>query len=237
MIGYFEVRKLLDYIIEVIEKYFWSEEEQMCLEFWDEVFSKIEDYCGGNVNMYVVEVFLIVYDVIYDKKWLDCVLCIVLVIIYDVVCNGDYCVNEYFDLQWNFICDYNKDNFVYCFCVYGGMSGYWIEWGCLMFYFYVVLEVCFEMLFVWLLEDVKGLFYVIICDVWVLDGVDGFVYLVDWDGKFIVCECVCWLIVEVMGMVYVFYILMGDSQYEEWYQKWWDYCIKYLMDYENGFWW
>ncbi|EPY9590711.1 AGE family epimerase/isomerase, partial [Enterobacter hormaechei] len=20
-------------------------------------------------------------------------------------------------------------------------------------------------------------------------------------------------------------------------QKWWDYCIKYLMDYENGSWW
>ena len=29
--GHPEARKLLDYTIEIIEKYFWSEEEQMCL--------------------------------------------------------------------------------------------------------------------------------------------------------------------------------------------------------------
>lgn len=61
-----------------------------------------------------------------------------------------------------------------------------------------------------MLEDVKGLFNVIVCDVWVFDGVDGIVYIVDWEGKLVVCECVCWFIVEVMGMVYVFYIVIGD---------------------------
>lgn len=30
--GHPEARKLLDYTIEIIEKYFWSEEEQMCTE-------------------------------------------------------------------------------------------------------------------------------------------------------------------------------------------------------------
>ena len=52
--------KLLDYTIEVIEKYFWSEEEQMCLESWDEAFSQTEEYRGGNANMHAVEAFLIV---------------------------------------------------------------------------------------------------------------------------------------------------------------------------------
>ncbi|VFS83033.1 Aldose-ketose isomerase YihS [Salmonella enterica subsp. enterica] len=46
-----------------------------------------------------------------------------------------------------------------------------------------------------------------------------------------------WPIVEAMGTAYALHTLTGDSQYEEWYQKWWDYCIKYLMDYENGSWW
>ncbi len=61
--GHPEARKLLDYTIEIIEKYFWSEEEQMCLESWDEAFSKTEEYRGGNANMHAVEAFLIVYDV------------------------------------------------------------------------------------------------------------------------------------------------------------------------------
>ncbi|STJ14230.1 putative N-acylglucosamine 2-epimerase [Escherichia coli] len=66
--GHPEARKLLDYTIEIIEKYFWSEEEQMCLESWDEAFSKTEEYRGGNANMHAVEAFLIVYDVTHDKK-------------------------------------------------------------------------------------------------------------------------------------------------------------------------
>lgn len=37
--GHPEARKLLDYTIEIIEKYFWSEEEQM-YRIRDEAFSK-----------------------------------------------------------------------------------------------------------------------------------------------------------------------------------------------------
>ncbi|WP_348250194.1 AGE family epimerase/isomerase, partial [Salmonella enterica] len=60
--GHPEASKLLDYTIEVIEEYFWSEGEQMCLESWDEAFRQSDDYRGGNANMHAVEAFLIVYD-------------------------------------------------------------------------------------------------------------------------------------------------------------------------------
>ena len=50
-------------------------------------------------------------------------------------------------------------------------------------------------------------------------------------------ERVRWPIVEAMGTAYALYTVTGEAQYEAWYQKWWDYCIKYLMDYENGSWW
>jgi sulfofructosephosphate aldolase len=53
--GHPEARKLLDYTIEIIEKYFWSEEEQMCLESWDEAFSKTEEYRGGNGLVSIIE--------------------------------------------------------------------------------------------------------------------------------------------------------------------------------------
>lgn len=235
--GHPEARKLLDYTIEVIEKYFWSEEEQMCLESWDEAFSQTEDYRGGNANMHAVEAFLIVYDVTHDKKWLDRALRIASVIIHDVARNGDYRVNEHFDSQWNPIRDYNKDNPAHRFRAYGGTPGHWIEWGRLMLHLHAALEARFETPPAWLLEDAKGLFHATIRDAWAPDGADGFVYSVDWDGKPIVRERVRWPIVEAMGTAYALYTLTDDSQYEEWYQKWWDYCIKYLMDYENGSWW
>lgn len=142
--GHPEARKLLDYTIEVIEKYFWSEEEQMCLESWDEAFSKTEDYRGGNANMHAVEAFLIVYDVTHDKKWLDRAIRIASVIIHDVARNNHYRVNEHFDSQWNPIRDYNKDNPAHRFRAYGGTPGHWIEWGRLMLHLHAALEARFE---------------------------------------------------------------------------------------------
>lgn len=130
--GHPEARKLLDYTIEIIEKYFWSEEEQMCLESWDEAFSKTEEYRGGNANMHAVEAFLIVYDVTHDKKWLDRAIRVASVIIHDVARNNHYRVNEHFDTQWNPLPDYNKDNPAHRFRAFGGTPGHWIEWGRLL---------------------------------------------------------------------------------------------------------
>lgn len=235
--GHPEARPLLDEAIAVIEKYFWSEQEQMCLESWDEAFSKTEDYRGGNANMHAVEAFLIVYDVTHDRKWLDRALRIASVIIHDVARKGEYRVNEHFDTHWNPIRDYNKDNPAHRFRAYGGTPGHWIEWGRLMLHLRASLEARFETPPEWLLEDAKGLFHATIRDAWAPDGADGFVYSVGWDGKPIVRERVRWPIVEAMGTAYALYTVTGDPQYEAWYQKWWDYCIKYLMDYENGSWW
>lgn len=85
-----------------------------------------------------------------------------------------------------------------------------------------------------LLEDAKGLFNATVRDARAPDGADGIVYTVDWEGKPVVRERVRWPIVEAMGTAYALYTVTGDRQYEIWYQTWWEYCIKYLMDYENG---
>lgn len=153
--GHPQARKLLDDAIEVIERYFWSEQEQMCLESWDEAFSKTEDYRGGNANMHAVEAFLIVYDVTHDRKWLDRALRIASVIIHDVARKGEYRVNEHFDTNWNPIRDYNIDNPAHRFRAYGGTPGHWIEWGRLMLHLRAALEARFETPPEWLLEDAR----------------------------------------------------------------------------------
>lgn len=95
-------------------------------------------------------------------------------------------------------------------------------------------EACCEQPPARLLEDAKGLFNATVRDARAPDGADGIVYTVDWEGKPVVRERVRWPIVEAMGTAYALYTVTGDHQYETRYQTWWDYCIKYLMDYENG---
>lgn len=237
MTGHPKARKLLNDAIEIIEKYFWSESERMCLESWNENFTKTEDYRGGNANMHAVEAFLIVYDVTKEKKWLDRALRIASVIIHDVARNNNYRVNEHFDSDWNPILDYNKDNPASHFRAYGGTPGHWVEWGRLMLHLRATLinnDGCAPE---WLLEDAKNLFKAGVRDAWSVDGADGFVYSVDWEGKPVVRERIRWVIVEAIGTAYALYSVTGDTEYEEYYQRFWDYCRKYLMDYESGSWW
>ncbi|TCP93475.1 sulfoquinovose isomerase [Cricetibacter osteomyelitidis] len=235
--GHPKARQLLDDAIEIIEKYFWSESEQMCLESWDETFTTTENYRGGNANMHAVEAFMIVYDVTKDRKWLDRAVRIASVIIHDVARNNNYRVNEHFDFSWKPILDYNQDNPASHFRAYGGTPGHWVEWGRLMLHLRATLISINADVPEWLLEDAKNLFAAGVRDAWSVDGAEGFVYTVDWNGKPVVRERIRWVIVEAIGTAYALYTATGDVQYEKYYQEFWDYCREYLMDYETGSWW
>lgn len=237
MTGHPKAKELLAEAIDIIEKYFWSEEEQMCIESWDQQFTKKEEYRGGNANMHAVEAFLIVYDVTKDKKWLDRALRITSVIIHNFAKHNNYRVNEHFDSNWQPIIDYNKEQPASHFRAYGGTPGHWIEWGRLILHLRETLISIDAEAPEWLLEDAKNLFAAGIRDAWSVDGAPGFVYSVDWDGKPVVRERIRWVIVEAIGTAYALYTVTNDKQYEKYYQHFWDYCRTYLMDYEGCSWW
>lgn len=234
--GHPRSRELLQKAIDIVEKYFYSEKEQMCLESWDETFTTPEAYRGGNANMHAVEAFLIVYDVTHDKKWLDRATHIASVIIHKFAKECNYRVNEHFDENWNPLRDYNKDAPANRFRAYGGTPGHWVEWGRLMLHIKAAYEARCEKAPEWLLEDAKGVFHAGIRDAWYVDGEPGFVYCVDWDGKPVIRDRIRWPIVEAMGTAYALWTVTNDEQYQQWYQTWWGYCLKYLKDYENGSW-
>ncbi len=234
--GHPRSRELLDRAVGVIEQYFWSESERMCLESWDEAFSQTEDYRGGNANMHAVEAFMIVYDVTGDRKWLDRAVRIASVIVHKFAKPNHYRVNEHFDSQWNPLPDYNKDTPASRFRAYGCTPGHMIEWARLLCHVKAGIEAHHEQAPSWLLEDAKGVFAAAVRDAWYVDGEPGFVYCVGWDGKPVIRDRIRWPIVEAMGSAYALYTCTGDESYEQYYQTWWDYCVKYLKDYEKGSW-
>lgn len=227
-------RELLNKAIDVIEKYFYSEKEQMCLESWNEDFSETEAYRGGNANMHAVEAFLIVYDVTGDFKWLKRATHISEVIIHKVARNQHYRVNEHFDPEWNTLPDYNKETPAQQFRAYGGTPGHWVEWGRLMLHLKAEYEALHMTPPEWLLEDAIGVFEAGVRDAWSVDGAPGFVYSVDWDGNPVIHNRIRWPIIEAMGTCYALYVNTANPRYEKLYQDFWDYCIKYLKDHENS---
>lgn len=230
-------QELLDLAIDVYNKHFWSEEEQMCLDNWDESFTQCDDYRGGNMNMHSVEAFLVLHDVTGDDVWLERAISIASLIIHKVARNNNYRVNEHFDAHWNPLPDYNKDAPGDRFRAYGGTPGHWVEWGRLLVQLRATLLAEGKDVPEWLVEDAEGLFAAGVRDAWSTDGAPGFVYSVDWDGKPVIRSRVRWVVVEAIGSAYALYRATGKEEYAEYYQEFWDYCRDYLLDYETGSWW
>lgn len=230
-------RELLTDAIAVVEQYFWSEDEQMCRESWDEAFTETEDYRGGNANMHAVEAFLITATVTGDPVWLRRALSIAELIIHTVARSREHRVNEHFDSNWNPLPDYNADNPGHRFRAHGGTPGHWVEWARLLLHLRAELLARGEEPPSWLVTDAKGLFDAALRDAWQPDGNPGFVYSVDWTGTPIVTERIRWVVVEAIGAAAALHQLTGEERYEQWYRTFWDYAATHLIDRENGSWW
>lgn len=229
--------ELLDLAIQVVDKRFWSDTEQMVLDNYDEAFNTCDDYRGGNANMHAVEAFLILHDVTGQDIWLERSLKIASYLIHQIARCNNYRVNEHFNAQWQPLPDYNQDSPGDRFRAYGGTPGHWVEWGRLLMHLQATLLKEGKEAPSWLLEDAEGLFAAGIRDAWSVDGQPGFVYSVDWEGKPVIRSRVRWVIVEAIGSAYALYKVTGKSEYAQYYQEFWDYCREHLLDYQSGSWW
>jgi len=230
-------QELLELIIEVIEQHFWSNQERMCRDNWDETFTEAEDYRGGNMNMHSVEAFLVLHDVTGDDVWLDRALSISTTIIHEVARNNGYRVNEHFDTDWKPLPDYNHDQPGDRFRAYGGTPGHWVEWSRLLLQLRATLLAEGKPAPDWLIEDAVGLFDSAVADAWSADDAPGFVYSVDWTGTPVIRSRVRWVVVEAIGGAYALFMATGQQKYARWYEEFWDFCRDHLIDYENGSWW
>ncbi len=229
--------ELLAIAIDVIDQRFWSETESMVLDDWDETFTTLEDYRGGNASLHALEAFLILHDVTGNDVWLERALSIVGFVIHKVARNNDYRVNEHFDSKWTPLFDYNKDAPGDQFRAYGGTPGHWVEWGRLMVQMRATFQAEGKDVPEWLLEDAEGLFAAGVRDAWNTDGQPGMVYSVDWEGRPVVRSRMGWVLMEAIGSAYALHLATGKKEYLGYYQEFWDYCRDFLMDYETGSWW
>ena len=71
---------------------------------------------------------------------------------------------------------------------------------------------------------------------WCVDGADGFVYTVDWDGKPVVRSRMFWVTAEAVMGAYTLWHFSGKENYLEDYEKWWQYIDRFVLDKINGSW-
>jgi mannose/cellobiose epimerase-like protein (N-acyl-D-glucosamine 2-epimerase family) len=228
--------KLLLAAKQIIEKKFWSEHEQACIESFGADWSSTENYRGANSNMHMVEAFLACFDQTGEKVWLDRALKITDRLLNVSARENNWRLPEHFDTKWLPIMNYNTEQKDHPFRPFGGTVGHWFEWARLAIELKWALEQSAEQAPAWLQEVAVSLFQQGIKDGWAANDSPGFCYTVDWRGRPVVDLRMSWVICEAISASHVLALELNREHYQKWAQTFWDYALEYFPDLEDGNW-
>jgi mannose/cellobiose epimerase-like protein (N-acyl-D-glucosamine 2-epimerase family) len=154
-------------------------------------------------------------------------------VVHDLAAGNQWRIPEHFDEAWRPLLDYNSGEPAHPFRPYGATIGHALEWSRLALHLRAALGPDAP---TWLLEDAVALFDCAVREGWSVDGADGFVYTVDWDGRPVVRERMHWVAAEATAAAAALHTATGDPAYARWYETWWDYISAYLVDRAHGSW-
>ena len=226
-------RELLADALDVLLGRFWDDEHGMVVEQWDESFEKLDGYRGVNANMHTVEALLAAAATTGDRTLLDKALRILTRVVHELGPAHSWRLPEHFDEAWVPRLDYNAGTPAHPFRPFGATIGHWLEWARLALHLRAALG---DEAPAWLLDDGAALFDASVREGWAVDGADGFVYTVDWDGRPVVRERMHWVAAEATCTAAALYAATGDPAYRTWYTTWWDHVAEVFLDTELGSW-
>ena len=218
---------LLADAVEVLLGRFWDDGAQMMVEQWDETFTTLDAYRGVNANMHSVEALLAAADVLDDDSLRQRALHITTRVVHDLAAGNHWRIPEHFDEDWVPRLEYNVDEPAHPFRPYGATIGHWLEWSRLVLHLRAALG---DEAPVWLLPDARSLFAAAVGEGWAVDGADGFVYTVDWQGAPVVRERMHWVAAEGTAAAAALHAATGDASYAGWYETWWQHICDVFVD-------
>jgi sulfoquinovose isomerase len=225
--------ELLDLALATELEHFWDDEYGMVREQWDESFSTLDGYRGVNANMHTVEALLAAADVLDDATLRERAARVVTRVVHELARSHSWRIPEHFDERWTPQLEYNREQPAHAFRPYGATVGHWLEWSRLTLHLREALGPDAPD---WLLDDARSLFDNAVAEGWAVDGADGFVYTVDWEGTPVVRERMHWVAAEATMTAAALHAATGDSSYARWYRTWWDHIADHFLDPAGGSW-
>jgi sulfoquinovose isomerase len=235
MAGIPKARRLLDEALEVSDKWFWDDNAGMVVESWDRTFEFLDEYRGANANMHTVEAYMAAYAATGSALWLERALRICDRII-EVCRERSWRLPEHYDRSWNPLLEHNRNRPDDPFHPYGSTIGHGLEWSRLLIQLRAGLNSAGFGDHPQLLDSAIALFNRAVEDGWAVDGADGFVYTVGWEGKPVIRQRLHWVLCEGLGAAAALSKATGEVIYADWYSTWWEFAQKHHIDGEAGSW-
>ena len=167
--------ELLRDAIEVQDRYWWDEGQQMPVESYAADFTDPEDYRGINAAMHTVEAYLATADVTGEVRWLERALKITDFAVNVQAREHGWRLPEHYSTSWEPRLDYNRDEPAHPFRPYGVTPGHGLEWARLTVQLRGALINRSMSAPEWMLEAAEHIFDQARTDGWRVDGAPGFV--------------------------------------------------------------
>lgn len=221
---------LLADVMDVLETKFWDEGTEMFVDTWDVDFQHLQSYRGQNANMHLVEALMLVAEVTGEATHVDRAVAISGRLIRDVAQAHDWRLPEHYDSDWAPDLEYGRGSSDDLFRPFGSTVGHWLEWSRLLLQLHRTTGEQHE----WIPDAAKALFTRAVTDGWQEDP-SGFIFSTDFDGRPVDLDRYHWVVAEGIGAAVALHRATGDSEYERWYRRFWEWAQAHLID-DDGSW-
>ena len=228
-------RELLTQAEEVYLERFWDADQAMPVEEWDRSFSRCSDYRGANSAMHAVEAMLAVAETTGNLRWLQRAEAVADRLM-SIAAEHRWRLPEHYDAEWRPDLDDGRHRPEDPVRPYGSTPGHGLEWSRLLVHLQAVSERAHRAPARDWIADAVALADRAVADGWAVDGADGFVYTVDFDGTPVVRARLHWVLCEALGAATVLYQRTGLERYAQWYAQWWQFALEHQIDHDGGSW-
>ena len=224
-------RELLDNALAQLDDHFWSEQEGLVVEQFEENWDGPDPYRGANSNMHLVEGLLAAADATGDAIHVERACRIAERLIRERTADNDWRVAEHYTTKWAIDHEYNRDDRDNIFRPYGSIIGHWFEWSRLLLQVRAAVGLEAD----WMLDAAIRLFRKGVYEGWDVDR-GGLIYTVDFDGMALNRDRYWWPVAEAIAAAAYLDHETHDPFYESWYRTFWDFADQHLIDHVRGGW-
>jgi sulfoquinovose isomerase len=227
IVGHPDADRLLEDATQVLLERFWEPQHGAIAEEFQEEWTSVGSYRGQNSNMHLTEACMAAFEATGREQYLEMAESIADLIIRRITASNGWRLPEHFDENWKIDTGYDRD----VFRPFGTTVGHWLEWSRLLLQLWELGGRQVE----WLPGAARTLFRKATLEGW--DGEKGgFYFTLDWEGKPRDRDRYWWPCAEGIGAAAFLNGIDGDSYYEEWYRRIWNWTSEHLIDHQHGGW-
>ncbi|WP_427024483.1 AGE family epimerase/isomerase [Aureimonas ureilytica] len=226
--GHPDAARLLTDVTDILDKRFWEEAHGASAEEFTRDWQPFDTYRGQNSNMHLTEALMAAFEATGERAYLDKAGRIADLVVNRHARAQGWRLPEHFTEDWQVDRAYDGNPI---FRPYGTTPGHWLEWARLLVQLWELEGRRSD----WMLEAARALFAQSLADGW--DAArGGFVYTLDWDGAPRIGDRYWWPACEGIAAAAALRAVTGESLYEDWYRRIWDFAALHLIDRRHGGW-